>query len=150
MIAEQPGPALGASDWITVDQERIDQFAACTGDMQWIHVDRERAQRESPFGTTIAHGFLTLSLVAPTVLDALVVPDGAQVVNYGLERVRFVAPVPSGSRVRNIIVLLSEEVKGPNRRLLTIQSTMEIEGSDKPALVAISLIMLSQNEETGG
>src|SRR5208337_2690973 len=91
------GRDLGVSDWLAVDQDRIDQFAACTGDRQWIHVDVDRARRESPFGGPIAHGYLTLSLIGPLSLDVGVVPaDAAAGFNYGLDKVRFLAPVPAG------------------------------------------------------
>jgi acyl dehydratase len=93
------GRELGVSDWITVDQNRIDQFAACTGDRQWIHVDVERARRESPFGGPIAHGYLTLSLVAAMVMEIGVIPpDAATGLNYGLDKARFIAPVKAGAR----------------------------------------------------
>src|ERR1700739_1493834 len=96
------GCELGVSEWQTLDQQRIDRFAECTGDHQWIHVDPERARRESPFGTTIAHGDLTLSLLARTTLEIVALPLGlSQALNYGLDRVRFLAPVRAGSRVRN-------------------------------------------------
>ena len=106
------GQELGVSDWLTVDQSRIDQFAECTGDRQWIHVDVERARRESPFGGPVAHGYLTLSLLAPTALEIIIRPAGiTQAFNYGLERVRFISPVKVGSRVRNRIKLLAVEEK---------------------------------------
>ena len=93
------GRELGVSEWITIDQGRIDQFAACTGDHQWLHVDVERSRRESPYGGPIAHGFLTLSLLAPTALDVFIRPAGIkQAFNYGLERVRFITPVKAGAR----------------------------------------------------
>src|SRR5215467_7106694 len=95
------GKELGVSDWLTVDQERIDQFAACTGDHQWIHVDVERARRESPFGAPIAHGYLTLALLAQLQYAIGLIPPGtAQAINYGLDRVRFLAPVKAGARIR--------------------------------------------------
>src|SRR6201998_371113 len=104
------GRDLGVSDWVIVDQERIDQFAACTGDRQWIHVDVERARRESPFGGPIAHGYLTLSLVAAMVMELGVVPpDAASGLNYGLDKVRFLAPVKPGARVRLRANLASAE-----------------------------------------
>jgi len=91
------GRELGVSEWITIDQGRIDQFAACTGDYQWLHVDVERSRRESPYGGPIAHGFLTLSLLAPTAFDVFIRPAGIkQAFNYGLERVRFITPVKAG------------------------------------------------------
>src|SRR5246500_3171079 len=102
------GRELGASKWVAVDQDRIDAFAACTGDRQWIHVDVERARRESPFGGTIAHGYLTLSLVASLAMEAGLIPaDATAGLNYGLDKVRFMAPVKAGARVRNRVVLLS-------------------------------------------
>lgn len=136
------GTELGVSAWDTLSQERIDQFADCTGDHQWIHVDVERARQESPLGSTIAHGYLTLSLLAPSAFEVVVQPAGiSQALNYGLDRVRFVSPVKSGARVRNRIKLLAAEDKGHGRCLLTTENTMEIEGEPKPALVAVALIM---------
>ena len=128
------GKHLGSSDWHLVDQERINRFADATGDHQWIHVDAERA-KAGPFGTTIAHGYLTLSL-APILLSQLLAVEGTSlVVNYGLNRVRFPAPVPSGSRVR-----LSGEISGAEPFKggvqVTVTGTFEIEGTDKPACVA--------------
>jgi acyl dehydratase len=137
------GRELGTSDWIAVDQERIDRFADCTGDRQWIHVDAERARRESPFGAPIAHGYLTLSLVAPMAMAlGLIPPDAASGLNYGLDKVRFVAPVRAGARVRNRVSLLSAEPQNGGRMLLKVQCTLEIEGEAKPALVAEMLCML--------
>jgi acyl dehydratase len=141
-LAKYVGEEIGVSSWILLDQARIDEFAHCTGDKQWIHLDAERAAREGPFGGTIAHGFLTLSLIAPTsfeVLLARITPKS--VVNYGLERVRFVAPVRSGKRVRNHIKIASVENKGPGRYLVTTENTIEIEGETKPALTASALAM---------
>jgi acyl dehydratase len=136
------GRELGASQWTTLDQRRIDEFADCTGDRQWIHVDVERARRESPLGTTIAHGYLTLAMIAPSTFDILVEPAGiAQALNYGLDRVRFIAPVKSGARVRNRIKLLAAEPKGDGRILLTTENTIEIENEAKPALIAHVLVM---------
>lgn len=139
------GQELGVSDWLTIDQSRIDQFAECTGDRQWIHVDVERARRESPFGAPVAHGYLTLSLLAPTALEILVRPAGiTQAFNYGLDRVRFIAPVKVGSRIRNRIKLLSVDEKPGSRALLTTENTIEIEGEDKPALTAVALAMVAR------
>jgi len=139
------GQELGVSDWLTVDQSRIDQFAECTGDRQWIHVDVERARRESPFGAPVAHGYLTLSLLAPTALEILVRPAGiTQAFNYGLDRVRFIAPVKVGSRIRNRIKLVSVDEKPGSRALLTTENTIEIEGEDKPALTAVALAMIAR------
>jgi len=137
------GRELGVSEWVTVDQERIDQFAACTGDRQWIHVDVDRARRESPFGGPIAHGYLTLSLVAAMVMEIGIIPaDAATGLNYGLDKARFIAPVKAGARVRARANLLSAEPQAGRRMLLKLQCTLEIEGEAKPALVAEILCML--------
>ncbi|CAD6531152.1 putative enoyl-CoA hydratase 1 [Paraburkholderia hiiakae] len=137
------GRELGVSDWVVVDQERIDAFAACTGDRQWIHVDVERAKRESPFGGTIAHGYLTLSLLASLAMEIGIVPkDASAGLNYGLDKVRFMTPVKAGARVRNRVTLESAENKGGGRVLVKTTNTLEIEGEDKPALVAQTLAML--------
>ena len=137
------GREVGLTGWLVVDQARIDAFADCTDDRQWIHVDAARAQRESPFGAPIAHGYLTLSLLARFSREVGVFPPGARVViNYGLDRVRFVAPVRAGARVRDRVVLLSAEDKGDGRLLVKALHTMEIEGEDKPALVAETLALM--------
>ena len=137
------GRELGVSEWVTVDQERIDQFAACTGDRQWIHVDVDRARRESPFGGPITHGYLTLSLVAAMVMEIGIIPaDAATGLNYGLDKARFIAPVKAGARVRARANLLSAEPQAGRRMLLKLQCTLEIEGEAKPALVAEILCML--------
>jgi acyl dehydratase len=143
-IADFVGRELGVSSWITLDQPRIEAFAGCTGDRQWIHVDVERARRESPVGTTIAHGYLTLAMIAPSTFEVLIGPAGiAQALNYGLDRVRFIAPVKAGARVRNRIKLLAAEPKGDGRFLLTTENTIEIENEAKPALVANVLVLAS-------
>jgi acyl dehydratase len=142
-LAPRVGQELGVSSWIAIDQARIDAFARCTGDEQWIHVDVERARRESPFGGTVAHGFLTLSLLGPTALEVIVGRVRArQAVNYGLDKVRFLAPVRPGRRVRNRIKLVAAEDKGGGRFLVTTENTIEIEGEGKPALVATALVLL--------
>ena len=141
-LAKHVGEEIGVSSWIVLDQDRINEFAHCTGDHQWIHLDAERAAREGPFGGTIAHGFLTLSLLAPTGFEVLlehITPKS--VVNYGLDRVRFVAPVRSGKRVRNHIRISSVEDKGGGRYLVTTENTIEIEGESRPALTASALAM---------
>jgi acyl dehydratase len=138
------GRELGVSAWVTMDQQRIAQFAECTEDQQWIHTDVERAQRDSPLGTTIAHGYLTLAMLAPSTFEIVVRPAGiSQALNYGLDRVRFIAPVKAGSRVRNRIKLLAAEARSDGRMLLTTENTIEIEGEPKPALIAIALVMAS-------
>ncbi len=137
------GEEIGVSSWITVDQPRINEFAHCTDDHQWIHVDVERAAKESPFGGTVAHGFLTLALLAPTGMEILFSRlQVKQAVNYGLEKVRFLAPLRAGKRVRNHIKLAAVEDKGGGRVLLTTENTIEIEGEEKPALIAFSQAML--------
>jgi len=137
------GRELGVSGWVTVDQDRINQFAACTGDRQWIHVDVDRARRESPFGGPIAHGYLTLSLVAAMVMELGVIPpDAVTGLNYGLDKVRFVAPVKAGARVRTRATLIAAEPQKGGRMLIKLQCTLEIEGDTKPALVAEVLCML--------
>ena len=131
------GEEVGVSEWITVDQKRINLFADATGDHQWIHIDAERAAK-GPFGTTIAHGFLTLSLLPEMSASAFQVLDTRMGVNYGLVRVRFPAPVPSGSRLRGRFKLLKfEPLEGGAQ--LTVEVTMEREGSAKPVCVAESL-----------
>ncbi len=142
-ISQYVGQELGVSDWMTIDQERIDGFADFTGDHQWIHVDVERAKRESLFGTTIAHGYLTLSLAAALAMELGIIPVGvSQALNYGLDKVRFLAPVKSGSRVRDRVVLLAAEPQGKGRLLLKFRNTIEIEGETKPALIADALSLL--------
>jgi len=137
------GRELGASDWVAVDQDRIDAFADCTGDRQWIHVDIARARRESPFGGPVAHGYLSLSLVAAMVMELGVVPpDAATGLNYGLDKVRFIAPVKAGARVRTRAKLLAAETQSAERIVLKLACTLEIEGEAKPALVAEMLCML--------
>jgi acyl dehydratase len=141
--AQFVGRELGVSDWVVVDQDRIGAFAECTGDRQWIHVDVERAKRESPFGGPIAHGYLTLSLVAATVMEiGIVPPDAATGLNYGVDKVRFIAPVKAGARVRNRATLVAAEAQNGGRTLLKLQCMVEIEGEPKPALIAEILCML--------
>jgi acyl dehydratase len=132
------GQDSATSDWIPITQERIDQFAAATGDHQWILVDADRA-KDGPFGTTIAHGFLTLSLI-PTFFDAaLQVRDTRMGVNYGLNRVRFTSPVPVGSRLRAHMKLLESVQVADNGWQMTWQVTVEREGADTPACIAESI-----------
>ena len=139
-LGKHVGEEMGVSSWIMLDQARITEFAHCTGDHQWIHVDDERAARESRFGGTIAHGFLTLALIAPTTFEVMsgrITPKS--VVNYGVEKVRFHAPVRSGKRVRNRIRLSAVEDRGNGRYLVTTDNTIEIEGEVRPALQASAL-----------
>jgi acyl dehydratase len=142
-LDEFVGQELGVSDWVTIDQARIDTFAQCTGDNQWIHVDVERAARESPFGGTIAHGYLTLSLLASLAMEVGLIPaDASAGLNYGLDKVRFITPVRAGARVRSRIVLLEVERKDRGRVILKTSNELQIEGADTPALIAETLALL--------
>ncbi|HEY2947231.1 MAG TPA: MaoC family dehydratase [Micromonosporaceae bacterium] len=129
------GTELGVTDWIEIDQDRIDQFADATGDHQWIHVDPERA-RSGPFGGTVAHGYLTLSLIPALAASVWSLDNARMGVNYGLNKVRFPAPVPVGSRVRARIELLAVDDVPGNGVQLTARVTVEREGGDKPVCVA--------------
>jgi acyl dehydratase len=138
-IHNRLGLEVGVSSWLTVDQARIDAFADTTEDRQFIHTDPEAAAH-TPFGGTIAHGFLTLSLLSRMAADAMLLPEGLRMaVNYGLDRVRFLAPVKSGARVRGRFTLDSVEEKAPGQLLLRHTVTVEIEGHEKPALTAVWL-----------
>jgi acyl dehydratase len=137
-LDELVGQELGPTSWLEVTQERIDAFARATDDPQWIHVDAERAAA-GPFGTTIAHGFLTLSLCVPMLYEFLP-PSDAPLVNYGVDRVRFPAPVPSGGRVRGRFRVVSVEEGGSGSRA-KIEATIECEGADKPVCVAEMLLL---------
>jgi acyl dehydratase len=129
------GTELGTSDWYEVTQEAVQKFADATGDHQWIHLDVERAEKESPFGGPIAHGYLTLSLLVPLVTQVLTVSDATMAVNYGLNKVRFPAPVPVGSKVRARVTLKeSEPIAGGFQNVLAV--TIEREGGDKPVCIA--------------
>jgi acyl dehydratase len=133
---EAVGQELGVSQWVSVDQERINAFADATGDQQWIHVDVERARAESPYRTTIAHGFLTLSLIPGLSKDIYRVDNAKMGINYGLNKVRFLAPVPAGSRVRLRSDLLEARKVDDATVDLIVRQTVELDGSDKPAAVA--------------
>ncbi len=133
---EAVGQELGVSQWIAVEQDRIDAFANATGDQQWIHVDAERARAESPYRTTIAHGFLTLSLIPGLSKDIYRVDNAKMGINYGLNKVRFLAPVPAGSRVRLRSHLLEARKVDDATVDLIVRQTIELDGSDKPAAVA--------------
>ena len=129
------GEEIAVSDWFEISQQRIDQFAAATGDSQWIHVDPARAAVDSPFKTTIAHGFLTLSLLSSLIRDAMTFSGLRMAINYGLNRVRFIAPVPSGARVRARITAAAVAETGDSVQV-TWGVTVEREGGDKPCCVA--------------
>jgi len=143
-IADLPGMAgtqLEPSEWLEITQERVNQFADATNDHQFIHVDPERA-RQTPFGGPIAHGFLTLSLLSYLNAGSAIVPEGLQVVvNYGSDKVRFIAPVPVGARVRTRQKVLDVTEKNPGQWLVKNEVAVEIEGADKPALVAEILFL---------
>jgi len=135
------GQDNGTSDWVLIDQARVNRFADAADDHQWIHVDVEQA-KNGPFGGTIAHGFLTLSLIPLFSSSGKYLPEGMKmVVNYGLNKVRFIAPVSVGSNVRSKMVISGVEEKDPGRLLVTTTHTIEIEGHDKPAFVAEMLVM---------
>jgi acyl dehydratase len=135
-IKARVGSEVGVSDWIAIDQKRIDAFADITEDPQFIHIDPEAAAK-TPFGGTVAHGFLTLSLLSRMAADAMLRPEAVKMgVNYGFERVRFMAPVRSGKRVRGRFTLVRFEEKRPGQWQFVHEVTVEIEGEEKPALVA--------------
>jgi acyl dehydratase len=138
-LKDRIGQEIAVSDWLEVTQSRIDRFAEATGDNQWIHVDPARAATESPFKTTIAHGFLTLSLLSPLIRDSLQFSGLRMAINYGLNRVRFVSPVPAGARIRaRITVQAVEQVTGGFQ--VTWQVTIEREHGGKPACIADWLV----------
>lgn len=131
------GRELGVSDWLEIDQQRVNDFADVTGDHQWIHVDVERAKAESPYRAPIAHGFLTLSLIPALSKDNFRIKNASLVINYGLNKVRFLAAVPVGSRIRVRSELVDAVAKGDGGTVdLTVRHTVELDGSDKPAAVA--------------
>jgi acyl dehydratase len=142
-LAELPslkGSVLGTSEWFEITQERVNTFADATDDHQWIHVDVERASRESPFGGPVGHGFLTLSLFVPMWSQVLTVTDATMAVNYGLNRVRFPAPVPVGSKIRLAATLADvREITGG--LMLTVSGVVEREGGDKPVCVLEALMV---------
>ena len=134
------GQEVGLSDWSVIDQTRIDQFAEATSDYQWIHVDTERAEREMPDGRTIAHGYLTLALIPAMTMDFIDVKNLTRAINFGVNKVRFYTPVPSGARVRARASVLSARRRG-GAMLLTSEVRIEVEGERKPACVAETLGM---------
>jgi acyl dehydratase len=129
------------TDWISITQERINQFADCTEDHQFIHVDPEAAKK-GPFGKTVAHGFLTLSILTRLSSTNIWVPEGMKaVINYGFNKIRFINPVPAGSRIRSVMKLANVEEKENGRVLVTMAHTVNVEGSEKPSLIAEWLFM---------
>ena len=146
-IRAQLGSKIGISDWIELGQDRISEFAEITEDRQFIHIDPIAAASHGPFGGTVAHGFLTLSLLSRMAADAMLIPDNARMaVNYGLDRVRFLAPVRAGKRVRGHFTLDSVSEKAPGQLLFHHSVTVEIEGEDKPALTAVWLALIFTQE----
>jgi acyl dehydratase len=139
-VADATGEELGTSDWLTIDQDRVNQFADATGDHQWIHVDEERA-KEGPFGGTIAHGYLTLSLVPWLGSQVFSLETPGAKLNYGVNKVRFPNPVRVGSRIRNTVSVL-DVADIPTGKQLTLKHVIEIEGESKPACVAESVVLL--------
>jgi acyl dehydratase len=144
------GTEVGVSEWFTITQERIDDFADITEDHQWIHVDPERATRDLPGGRTIAHGFLTLSMIPHLSHDVFRVEGVPTRLNYGLNRVRFTSPVPVGSRIRGRFTLASIDAQGGNRYLVTTTVTIEIEGEARPACVAETLALYLVGDRGNG
>jgi acyl dehydratase len=136
------GSELGVSDWQEIDQKRIDEFADVTGDHQWIHIDVERAKTESPYGTTIAHGFLTLSMIPALSKDNFRADNAKMAINYGLNKVRFLAAVPAGGRIRVRSELVDAAKVDEATVNLTVRHTIELDGSDKPAAVADSIVRI--------
>ena len=140
------GEEVGLSDWTVIDQHRVDQFAEATSDHQWIHVDTERAARELPDGKTIAHGYLTIALIPSLTGDFVQVENLARAVNFGLNKVRFYAPIPVGARLRGRATVLQARQRA-GALILTSQVRIEVEGQKKPACVAETLGMYIFNEE---
>jgi len=134
------GSELGVSEWLEIDQQRINDFADVTGDHQWIHIDVERAKKESPYGAPIAHGFLKLSLIRALSKDNFRVQNAQLVINYGLNKVRFLSAVPVGSRIRVRSELADAVAKDPTTVDLTVRHTIEIDGVEKPAAVAEMIV----------
>lgn len=133
------GQEVAVTDWLAINQERVNQFAEATGDHQWIHLDVGRSKKESPYGTTIAHGFLTLSLLPLIMQSAISMPEARLNVNYGLNKVRFPAPVPVGSKVRGRLALKDvEDIEGGVQIIWAV--TIEREGGDKPVCVAEPIV----------
>ena len=142
-LMERVGREIGVSEWFTVTQDRIDAFADATLDHQFIHVNPARAAAESPFGVTIAHGFLTLSLLPHLGSGVKLTPEGTKVeINYGTEKVRFLAPVPVGSEIRARVALADINERRPGQYLIKRMITVEIRGADRPALVAETLTLV--------
>ncbi len=134
------GSELGVSDWQEIDQDRINAFADATADHQWIHIDADRAENESPYGTTIAHGFLTLSMIPALTKDNYRVENAKMAINYGLNKVRFIAAVPSGGRIRARSELVDATKVDDTTVNMTVKNTIELDGSQKPAAIAETIV----------
>jgi acyl dehydratase len=151
-VSELPslvGRTLAPTPWIDITQQRIDAFADCTDDHQYIHVDPARAARESPFGGPVAHGFLTLSLIAAhRPPDFPQLTDLQLTINYGMDKLRFLSPVPAGARVRLLTTVVGAELRGPGRVLLKQEKTLEIEGGSKPGYIAEQLTLFVARSST--
>ncbi len=140
-LKDYVGKELGSSEWLAIEQDRVNQFAECTGDHQFIHVDPEKAKL-TPFGGTIAHGFLSLSLIPKLMEGIMILPQGLKMaVNYGLDSVRFIQPVKVGSKVRLNVTLVDATEKNPGQWLLKARAVLEIEGQEKPAYIAEPLTL---------
>lgn len=149
-LAARVGQRIGSSPWVLIDQDRINLFADVTGDHQFIHVDPERAAREAPFGGTVAHGYLTLSLLAGLFQQAVPPLEGASMmVNYGLNAVRFLAPVRTGRRIRAHFTLKQASQRQPYQWLIVFVASMEIEGEERPALTAENVLLVMVPPGTG-
>lgn len=145
------GHDLSVSEWVLIDQERINRFAEATGDTQWVHLDAERARRESPFRKPVAHGHLTLGLVAALGQTIGAIPENTQAaLNFGLEKVRFLSPVVVGSRVRLHSKLLAVDDAGPGQYLIRVLNRIEIEGQETPALTCETLTMFYERRVKRG
>ncbi len=142
LLAVAPGTELGVSEWRTIDQSRVDLFAAATDDHQFIHVDPVRAAAEAPFGGTIAHGFLTLSLLTALGSEVIVTPPGRIAVNFAIDGVRFQAPVKTGARVRARFTLVARTNIGPDRWAVKLGVKLEVEGEERPALIVSALTLI--------
>lgn len=150
-VLASEGKVLGVSDWFVIDQERVDLFARATDDHQWIHVDEERAA-SGPFGGTIAHGYLVLSLVPRLSSEVFHIEGAAFALNYGLDRVRFVSPVPTGSRIRAEVRMVEVVVSDDDTVRMNLETIIRLEGVDKPACVCqgIGLVKFGASESTSG
>ena len=149
-IAESESPIdLGATGWRTVSQGEVDLFALATGDAQFIHVDPDRAANEGPYGGPVAHGYLLVALMPVLLAERIALPPGAEVVNYGLDMLRFAAPVRVGERFRGRFVVTGRNRLAPGKTLVKVRAAIEIEDASRPAVIADSLIALVQFRETG-